>query len=458
MSNVKKYTDRQILDRVKLVPNFKGFPNGILDVWIRSDEDEFDRFDDKVYTFECFGDERKPQFVMVCTGTSNAGAEGLKRFDKYNRLGCALLKSDTIVYNSHAYGLHKGDPNHPAYRQIKPFPYHRDNDKDNRNEELGGIYSDIIGANCHRAGWFSKEIGGWSVACLVRNQRAQFDAWMRFMNHRPLTVCILREWNPSPQAQENPFQNLREDEISFEFPKNSAAAPATVSATTNPAEVKQGEFDNPATEPSPDNFIFGRNSIENVGEKIGGFIEDQTGAIESTLGKTAETVTETIQTTIGTVEKQTTEIIDKFKPLNLPAFIPRFGKQWFLALVPGGGLLTTILAKAAEMPDWLIYLVGIFTGITLGGIIALGIVHRVLISRFLITCYESLKDPDSNNLIPTPAKEYVGFVSSYGERRAELLSQLNKTPVERLSEAFRALPDSEKKRFISGFDFGERKS
>ncbi len=189
MSNVKTYTDQQILDRVANLPTFQGF-RGIMDFWIRSEEDEYDRFDDKVYTFDCT--IKVPKFISVATGTSNAGAEGLKRFDKYNRLGCAILKADELVYDGWAYGLHKGQ--YPAYRQIKGFPYYRDNNKNNRAEEIGRIYTDIIYANCHKAGWHSTLIGGWSVACLVRNQQVQYDAWMRFMNRRLLSVAILREW------------------------------------------------------------------------------------------------------------------------------------------------------------------------------------------------------------------------------------------------------------------------
>lgn len=190
-SNVKNYTDAQILERVKSLPTFKGFPNGVLDVWIRSNEDEFDRFDDKVYTFECYGETKAPKFIMVCSGTTNAGAQGLKLFVKWNRLGCAILKGDVIVYDSHVDGLHKG---REAYRQAKPFPYFRDNDKDNKCEEIGKEYNDIIYANCHAAGEASTFIGGWSVACLVRNVKAQFKAWLKFMNHRPLSVAILNEW------------------------------------------------------------------------------------------------------------------------------------------------------------------------------------------------------------------------------------------------------------------------
>ncbi len=188
---VKTYRDQELLERLKIADGFNGLPGGILDIWIRSDEDEYDRFDDKVYTFDCSQADRDPRFVMVCTGTSNAGSQGLKNFQTYNRDGCAVLKGDCIVYYSHAYGLHKGKP---AYRQVKPFPYFRDNDRDNRAEEIGPEHNDIIGANCHRAGKNSTYIGGWSVACLVRNNEAQFLKWLRFMNRRPLTVAILKEW------------------------------------------------------------------------------------------------------------------------------------------------------------------------------------------------------------------------------------------------------------------------
>lgn len=189
---VRSYTDDQLISRVEALPTFKGWKKGVYDKWVRSNEDLFNQFDDKVYTFECVEDGQRPKFIMVCSGTSNAGAQGLKSFESYNSKGCAILKADTIVYGSHTYGLHRGK--YPAYRQAKGFPYFRDNDKDEKSEEIGKEYNDIIGANCHKAGWFSKQIDGWSLACLVRNQQAQFDKWMSFMNKRVLTVAILNEF------------------------------------------------------------------------------------------------------------------------------------------------------------------------------------------------------------------------------------------------------------------------
>ena len=129
---MRTFTDKEVLDRVASLPSFHGFPEGVMDVWIRSTADEFDSFDDKAFTYECFGDAKPPKFVMARNGTTNAGSYGLKHFEEYNHLGCAVLKSDVIVYDSHASGLHKGKP---AYRQAKGFPYFRDSNRNNRNDK-----------------------------------------------------------------------------------------------------------------------------------------------------------------------------------------------------------------------------------------------------------------------------------------------------------------------------------
>lgn len=190
---VRNYTDKELLSRVQSLPSFKGWPEeGVLDIWVRSKVDEFNKFDDKVYSFNCFGETKLPEFAMVCSGTSNAGQYGLEHYEEYNSVGCAVLKSDVIVYNSHVPGLHKGKP---AYIQsfTVGFPYFRDSDKDKHAEEIGKEYHDRIGANCHSAGEASVNIDNWSVACLVRNIKLQFNKWLKFMANRPLTVAIIKE-------------------------------------------------------------------------------------------------------------------------------------------------------------------------------------------------------------------------------------------------------------------------
>lgn len=216
---MREFTDEEVLARVKSLSTFKGFPSGPMDVWIRSSADKFDSFDDKAFTYECFGDTKTPKFVMARGGTTNAGSYGLKHFDDYNHLGCAVLKSDIIVYDSHTNGLHKGKP---AYRQAKGFPYFRDNNKNERAEEIGKEYDDIIYANVHRAGQNSTVISNWSTACLVTANLTRFLDWMKYMNKRSLTVCILKEWAAGTESTT----------------VAAAAAPALVAAAS-----KQFKFD-----------------------------------------------------------------------------------------------------------------------------------------------------------------------------------------------------------------------
>lgn len=192
MGNVRSYTDKELLAKVKTLPSFKGWPEtGVLDIWVRSNEDGFNVFDDKVYSFNCFGATKDPEFKMVCTGTTNAGQFGLKHFEKYNSKGCAVLKADILMYNCHVAGLHKGKD---AYVQAKGFPYFRDNDRDDKAEQIGQEYNDIIGANCHRAGAASTVINDWSTACLVRNVLKEFLKWYEFMAKRKLSIVILTEF------------------------------------------------------------------------------------------------------------------------------------------------------------------------------------------------------------------------------------------------------------------------
>jgi hypothetical protein len=190
---VRQYTDAELLDRLAGLPTFDGDLSGKIDIWVRSTEDTFDRFDDVVYSYE------NGLFKMLCNGTSNTGSFGLKHFEQYNSKGAAILCGDTFVRDSHRRGFHKArqyGTKHPAYLQAKGFPYTRDNDKDDKAEEYGKIYNDIIGANCHRADKTVPVfvIKNYSVACLVRNIPEQYDGWLDYMGNDPLSVAILREW------------------------------------------------------------------------------------------------------------------------------------------------------------------------------------------------------------------------------------------------------------------------
>ncbi|TMJ20076.1 MAG: hypothetical protein E6G92_10065 [Alphaproteobacteria bacterium] len=189
-----QYTDQQLIERVESkAGGFEGWKRGVYLVAVRSNADKMDAFDDKAYVFECKADGQRPDFAMVATCTTNAGSYGLKKFDKDGLPGCAVLKADTIVYDSHHRLTHKG---YKAYRQVKSFPYFRDSDKDDRAEQLGPEKSGVILANIHRASpaRVSSVIYNWSVACIVLNNPNQFNALMAFANERPVSLCILQEF------------------------------------------------------------------------------------------------------------------------------------------------------------------------------------------------------------------------------------------------------------------------
>jgi hypothetical protein len=193
-TNVRSYTDDQLLERVALVAEgFTEYPEGYWLIGVRSNEDEANKFDDKFYLFY------KKQFVKVYSGTTHTGIKGLKGFAKYNPDGAAVLKADTIVYDSHRRGMSKG---RGVYRQDKVFPYYRDNDMDDKAEEIGELYEDKI-IYCHihdcklEEGDDPKEyINGWSLGCQVLNNP---DHWHDFFNRRTkdqelITLCILNEF------------------------------------------------------------------------------------------------------------------------------------------------------------------------------------------------------------------------------------------------------------------------
>lgn len=191
---MKSYTDAEIIARVESLSTFEGWKVGIYDFWVRSQADAFDVFDDKCFTYQVHSEGSRPVFIMGRRGTTNAGSYGLKHFDEYNHLGCAVLKADWMIYGSHTFGKHKGKD---AYREAKPWPYFRDANKNNRAEEIGPEYHDIIGANVHRAGVNSTVIKNWSTACLVTAVLSTFLTWLAFMqkNHYPpLNVAILKEF------------------------------------------------------------------------------------------------------------------------------------------------------------------------------------------------------------------------------------------------------------------------
>lgn len=194
MGNVRNYTTKQILDRVKShAKGFTHYPSGWWMVYIRSEENEFDKFDDKRYLFQ--GKICK----QVASCTTNAGSYGLRKFSEYNKLGCAVLTPEVIVYDSHIKGMHKGKIE--SWVQVKGFPYTRDNDMDEMAENYGTVYNNVIGANLHPSSYIKRRkgktllIGSWSTACLVDDDSEAFEKSLELTgDQKEMTVVLLSEW------------------------------------------------------------------------------------------------------------------------------------------------------------------------------------------------------------------------------------------------------------------------
>lgn len=231
---VRQYSDRQILDRVRALPSFRGFPQKFWLVGVRSDEDAFNRFDDKFYLF------KGEQFIHTWRCTTNAGTDML---NPTNPRGEAVLKSDGIYYDSHERRLHRGKV--LAYCQRIPLPLHRDADRDRRTEELGIAHNEIVGINIHPASYIfgsrveRETIQGWSQGCQVFAIRDDFDDFMKLTDGQSvLTYCLLKEWTPA----EHPT-DLTDREIDDTV--NSLDSSST--AHTDPA----GSKSSPQEEPAP---------------------------------------------------------------------------------------------------------------------------------------------------------------------------------------------------------------
>ena len=192
-TNVRGYTDKELLKRVMSLPSFDGLPNGYWLLGVQSNEDEYNVFDDKFYLFY------EDRFIMVTSGTTNAGLSGLKGFSKYNRHGCAVIKTNEWFYEIWKPGLHRGKMK--ALRQVKPIKYYRDWNKNQKAEQLGTLKEGIIGINFHTViygrvmGFVRRLIGGWSVGCQVANRTNDYYKILDYCsNQERVSYCLIEEF------------------------------------------------------------------------------------------------------------------------------------------------------------------------------------------------------------------------------------------------------------------------
>lgn len=200
---VRSYTDKQILTKLKGLPTFKGFPKGYYIVGIQSTEDAFNVFDDKFYLFlnegpEFTQDMNLQKFILVTSGTTNAGKNGLLKYSDYNPEGVAVVKTNEWYYDVWKYGKHKGKME--ALVQVKPFLISRDGDKDQQIEE-GASRPVICGINFHANTYdmdntvIREIIGGWSLGCQVVNNTPKYVQIMSYVKHQKIvSYCLLKEF------------------------------------------------------------------------------------------------------------------------------------------------------------------------------------------------------------------------------------------------------------------------
>lgn len=190
---VKSYNDDEILQRVIAVGGHVQKGTYLL-VGVQSNEDAFNKFDDKFYLYD------GGKFVLVTSGTTNAGKTALKLFDKYSLSGAAVWQTDKFYKGIFKRGFHKKKMR--ALRQVKPMYFFRDSDKDDQADQTGLLHNDIIYANFHGVSYDPKsnliknDIGGWSFACQVCNNMKDYRKIMSLCwdRNKPVDYCILKEW------------------------------------------------------------------------------------------------------------------------------------------------------------------------------------------------------------------------------------------------------------------------
>ena len=139
---VKSFSDKELLEKVKSLSSFKKIPEGYWLLGVRSNEDTANKFDDKIYLFK--GEE----FIIVTSATTNPGSPTLTQFEKVNKDGAAVIKSEEWYYNVWKYGKHQGKVEALLQLGAKVKVY-RDTDKDVKSEEQGKLQEGYFGINFH---------------------------------------------------------------------------------------------------------------------------------------------------------------------------------------------------------------------------------------------------------------------------------------------------------------------
>jgi hypothetical protein len=190
---VRSYKDTELLDKVKTLSSFTKIPETYWLLGIRSNEDTPNTFDDKIYLF------KGTEFIEVTSATTNAGTPTLKQFEKVNKKGAAVLKSEQWYYNVWKYGKHNGKVD--ALLQLgAAVKVYRDTDKDNQSEEQGFLDTGYFGINFHPNTYdlnkpVGSSIGWWSAGCQVVNNPTKYKKIISLLkSQKNVTYCLINEF------------------------------------------------------------------------------------------------------------------------------------------------------------------------------------------------------------------------------------------------------------------------
>lgn len=193
-TNIKSYTDEQLLNRVKQIEGFTEIPKDYWILGVASNENQADVFDDKFYLFK--GEE----FIMVTSGTVNTGTYGLLNFKKWNKNGAFVIKQDQWIYNFWKTN-HKHKGKMQSFGQMTACKGYRDGNGDKIADQKGHIVKGVFGINFHTVTYkpieiIKKLIGGWSVGCQVCNNTKDYYKIMKLVSdyQKFVSYCIITEF------------------------------------------------------------------------------------------------------------------------------------------------------------------------------------------------------------------------------------------------------------------------
>jgi hypothetical protein len=174
-----KFTDEQLLSRVKQLPTYSKLPKYFI-VAVRNSADVPNTFDDKLYLF-IDGD-----FELVAECTTNAGTPALvDGWRKIGQKGAAINASDTMFYDAYVKSDGKTVRHHkdkmPCLRQIRELTYFRDGNNNLKAEEIGEVYRGNFATNIHFNSYNLLStikrtlVGEWSYGCIVLNDSEKYN-------------------------------------------------------------------------------------------------------------------------------------------------------------------------------------------------------------------------------------------------------------------------------------------